>query len=86
MRAKDYRSVFTDAGEMLIVYEQLNEEDKFINSGLQSKRDNKVNCHIFERTAKELKKQNILLPLDLIQTLKEHNITRLQISLDKIKK
>lgn len=86
MRAKDYRSVFTEAGEMLIVYEQLNEEDKFINSGQQEKRDNKVNCHIFERTAKELKKQNILLPLDLIQTLKEHNITRLQISLDKIKK
>ena len=86
MRAKDYRSVFTEAGEMLIVYEQLNEEDKFINSGQQDKRYNKVNCHIFERTAKELNKQNILLPLDLIQTLKEHNITKLQISLDKIKK
>ena len=38
MRANDYRSVFTDAGEMLIVYEQLNEEDKFINSGQQEKR------------------------------------------------
>ena len=86
MRAKDYRNVFTEAGEMLIVYEQLNEEDRFINSGQQEKRHTKVNCHIFERTAKELKKQNILLPLDLIQTLKEHNITRLQISLDKIKK
>ena len=86
MRAKDYRSVFTEAGEMLIVYEQLNEEDRLINSGQQDKRDNKVNCQIFERTAKELKKQNILLPLDLIQILKEHNITRLQISLDKIKK
>ena len=86
MRAKDYRNVFTEAGEMLIVYEQLNEEDRFINSEKKKKRDNKVNCHIFERTAKELKKQNILLPLDLIQTLKEHNITRLQISLDKIKK
>lgn len=86
MRAKDYRNVFTEAGEMLTVYEQLNEEDILINSGQQDKRNNKVNCHIFERTAKELKKQNILLPLDLIKTLKEHNITRLQISLDKIKK
>ena len=42
MRAKDYRNVFTDAGEMLTVYEQLNEEDKCINSGQQEKRDNKV--------------------------------------------